>query len=427
VLFRSIKGVNDILPDVIGLWQKVESSARKVFSLYGYEEIRTPIFEQTELFARSIGQTSDIVKKEMYSFTDKKGRAVTLRPEATAPVIRSYIENKEHFRKAITKLYYLGPMFRYERPQKGRSRQFHQIGVEVVGGYSPYTDAEVIEVGYQFFKNIGLGDIVIEINSVGCPECRPRYSKALKTYLEDKIGTFCEDCQDRYQKNILRILDCKVKEDILQLNDAPVVTDHVCEECSEHYKTVQNALNILKVPFTINQKMVRGLDYYTKTVFEIKHGSLGALDAVAAGGRYDNLIHELGGEKKGAVGFAVGMERIILALTERLETGIDTYNLDAYLVSLGDESFKQNFILQDRLRKAGLRIDISYDAKSIKAQMKQADLSKARYTLIRGDNELADNVITVRDMKSGDEKKIKVDDIESWFARNSQRISAVET
>jgi len=415
VLFQSIKGVNDILPDEVGVWQAVEGAARKLFARFGFKEIRTPIFEQTELFTRSIGQTTDIVKKEMYNLIDKKGRNLTLRPEATAPVIRSYIEHKGKFSNQITKLYYIGPMFRYERPQGGRSRQFHQIGVEVVGGNSPHFDAETINLAYQFFKEISLGDVVIEVNSVGCPECRPRYGEALKAYIQKDIDRYCPDCKDRFERNILRILDCKVPEDITLLAGAPTLTEFVCQGCKEHFQKVQEALTTLNVPFKINQKLVRGLDYYTRTVFELRHGALGALDAIGAGGRYDNLTAELGGEPKGAVGFAVGMERIILALHARGVAPKEEFLLDAYMVSIGEAAFKANIGLLNDLRGAGLRGDMDYEAKSIKAQMRQADSFRSRFALIRGDDELASGIVTVKELRAGIEEKVALADLCGWL------------
>lgn len=423
MLFQSIKGVSDILPDEIGVWQAVEEKARQLFARFGFKEIRTPIFEQTELFTRSIGQTTDIVKKEMYNLIDKKGRNLTLRPEATAPVIRSYIEHKGRFASQITKLYYIGPMFRYERPQGGRSRQFHQIGVEVVGGNSPYYDAETVNLAYQFFKEIGLGDVVIEVNSVGCPECRPRYGEALKAYIRKDIDKYCPDCKDRFERNILRVLDCKVPEDIKLLAGAPTLTEFVCQGCKDHFEKVKEALTALNVPFKLNQRLVRGLDYYTKTVFELRHGALGALDAIGAGGRYDNLTAELGGEPKGAVGFAVGMERIVLALNAKGVAPKEEFGLDAYMVSIGEAAFKANIGLLNDLRAAGLRGDMDYEAKSIKAQMRQADSFRSRFALIRGDDELAADIVTVKELKAGTEEKVALGKVREFLQAKTGRTS----
>lgn len=421
MLFQSIKGVNDILPDEVGVWQAVEETARKIFARFGFKEIRTPIFEQTELFTRSIGQTTDIVKKEMYNLIDKKGRNLTLRPEATAPVIRSYIEHKGKFGNQITKLYYIGPMFRYERPQGGRSRQFHQIGVEFVGGNSPHGDAETINLAYQFFKGIGLGDVVIEVNSVGCPECRPRYGESLKAYIQKDIDKYCPDCKDRFERNILRVLDCKVPEDITLLAGAPTLTEFVCQGCKGHFDMVQEALAALRVPFKVNRKLVRGLDYYTRTVFELRHGALGALDAIGAGGRYDNLTAELGGEPKGAVGFAAGMERIILALHAKGVAPQEEFSLDSYMVSIGEAAFKANIGLLNDLRASGLRGDMDYEAKSIKAQMRQADSFKARFALIRGDDELTAGLVTVKELKAGKEEKVSLAAVVEFLKEKTQK------
>ncbi|HRZ86603.1 MAG TPA: histidine--tRNA ligase [bacterium] len=415
MLFQSIKGVSDILPGEVWMWQAVEADARGLFGRFGFREIRTPIFEQTELFTRSIGQTTDIVKKEMYNLVDKKGRSLTLRPEGTAPVIRAYIEHKGALPAQVSKLYYTGPMFRYERPQGGRSRQFHQIGTEIIGGNSPCYDAESINVAYLFFKEIGLGDVVIEINSVGCPECRPRYGEALQSHIRKDLDKYCPDCKERFDRNILRVLDCKVPGDIALLAGAPLVTDHICEHCSDHFSKVKDTLDSLGVPYRLNPKLVRGLDYYTRTVFELRHNALGALDAIGAGGRYDNLTAELGGEPKGAVGFAVGMERIILALKARSAIAEKEFNLDLFMVSIGDAAFKENVALLNSLRTAGFGGDMDYEAKSIKAQMRQADAHKARFALIRGDDELKAGIVTAKDLKAGCEEKVNVGSLAEWL------------
>ncbi|NQT30285.1 MAG: histidine--tRNA ligase, partial [Candidatus Saganbacteria bacterium] len=305
------RGTKDILPEETSLWQYLEQTCRQIFDLYNYSEIRTPIFEKTELFTRSIGQTTDIVSKEMYEFKDRKGRSLTLRPEETAPVVRACVENNLISLDKITKLYYIGPMFRYERPQAGRQRQFHQAGVEVFGSADPLVDAEVILLNMQLFDALGLKNLEVDINSVGCKKCRPEYQKKLKTYFKNNIKHMCVECQERFEKNPLRILDCKEVKCQKFVNDAPASIDMLCPECSEHFAKVIEYLKEAGCNFKINNRLVRGLDYYTKTSFEIVSNQLGAQNAVSGGGRYDTLVAELGGKSIPAVGFAIGLERVI--------------------------------------------------------------------------------------------------------------------
>src|SRR5664279_751787 len=312
-----VKGFNDILPGEVEKWQHIEASARQVFGLYGFSEIRIPIIEKTELFCRSIGDATDIVEKEMYSFVDKGENSVTLRPEGTAGVMRAFIEHKLYAQDPVAKLYYLGPMFRYERPQKGRYRQFHQIGAEITGVHDPLADAQVLNMLVQFFREIGLVEPQLQVNSLGCPECRPAYRAALIEFLDKHVDALCDDCRRRLSTNPLRALDCKVPNCIEATFGAPSMLDNLCSACDDHFASVRRYLDLTETPYSINPRMVRGLDYYTRTTFEMVTGQLGSQSAVAAGGRYDGLISQLGGPAIPGIGFAMGVERVALLLGEK--------------------------------------------------------------------------------------------------------------
>ncbi len=401
--YQAIRGTYDILPGESELWQKIEAAARDVFARFHFSEIRTPIFEATELFTRSIGQSTDIVTKEMYTFPDKKDRSLTLRPEATVCVIRALVEHSEMFQNLPQKLYYCGPMFRYEKPQSGRNRQFHQIGVEAVGSYQPGMDAEVIGLVGFLFEALGIRGVLTEINSVGCAQCRPAYTKDLKDYLALLVKDLCEDCRQRFEKNPLRVFDCKNGTCQDKVKDAPVLLDRICAACAEHFQKLREILDAGAVEYKINKRLVRGIDYYTKTTFEFRHAALGAQDAIAAGGRYDNLVQELGGPATGAVGFALGVERTVMAMKQA--GGEMPYaGPDAVLVSLGLEAYLANVGLCRELRREGFRVDMDHEGKSMKAQMRQADKWKARYVLIRGENELKKGEMVIKDMQAGTEK-----------------------
>jgi histidyl-tRNA synthetase len=389
--------MNDILPGEVATWQELEQTARRIFHSYGFSEIRVPVVEKTELFCRSIGESTDIVEKEMYTFTDKGGTSLTLRPEGTAPVMRAFIEHKLHAQDPVAKLYYLGPMFRYERPQKGRYRQFHQIGAEVIGLDDPRCDAQVLTMLADYFAAVGITDVQLQINSLGCPQCRPGYRQALVDFLATRLEGLCEDCRRRWQSNPLRVLDCKVPACKEATADAPSVLDHLCSGCSDHFAAVQGYLTDLGTGFAINARMVRGLDYYTKTTFEMVTGSLGAQNAVAAGGRYDGLIQDLGGPALPGIGFAMGVERLVLLKGgEQLPS-----RLDCFLATLGDAAARQGFLLTHQLLRAGLQVDTDFEGKSLKAQMRRAGKLGARFTAILGGDELAAGRVQLRDMDAG--------------------------
>ena len=408
VEIKAIRGFNDILPDEIGKWQFVEKIAREVFEGFGYSEIRIPILERTELFSRGIGEATDIVEKEMYTFTDRSGNSLTLRPEATASMARAYLEHQLHTFDPVAKLYCMGPMFRYERPQKGRYRQFYQIDAEVFGVENPMVDAEVILMLIHFLKKVGLEKLELQINTLGCGACRPRYRDALKKFLEKKSFQLCEDCQRRLQTNPLRIFDCKVETCQGVIADAPRAVDFICEECQQHFDKVKEYLKMAGLDFVINPKMVRGLDYYTRTAFEVVSYQLGSQNAVTGGGRYDNLFQEIGGLDVPGIGFAVGMERLVSLLPKR--KGFIQYP-DLFIAALGEETCKWAYQTVNQLHLQGIRAELDYEGKSLKSQMRRANKLKARYVLIMGEEELKKGRAVLRNMETKSQEDIPVGDL----------------
>jgi len=405
VAISAIKGFNDILPADVGKWQHIEATARKVFGLHGFSEIRVPIMEKTELFARSIGDVTDIVEKEMYSFTDKGENRVTLRPEGTAGVMRSLIENKLYAHDSVNKLYYMGPMFRYERPQKGRYRQFHQIGAEITGVADPKVDAQVLTMLCQFFDELGIREPSLEINSLGCADCRPAYREVLKDFLREKLASLCDDCRRRFESNPLRALDCKAQGCKDATAAAPAMLDHLCSPCDDHFAAVKHFLETVGTTYRINSRMVRGLDYYTRTTFELVTGLLGSQSAVAAGGRYDGLISDLGGPSLPGIGFAMGVERIALLLAEEKFESCP----DLFIVALGSQAQEAAFGIMCRLQQLGLAVEIDYEGKSMKSQMRRADKLACRYTLIIGETEIAAGKAPLKEMSSGSQLEVELD------------------
>ncbi len=393
----AIKGFNDILPEETGRWQYIEQTARRVFELNGFAEIRVPVLEKTELFCRSIGDATDIVEKEMYSFTDKGGNSVTMRPEGTASVMRSLIENKLYALDPVSKLYYMGPMFRYERPQKGRYRQFHQIGAEVTGINDPSIDAQVLNMLCSFFREIGLTEPQLHINSLGCPQCRPAYRAALVEFLESRLSNLCEDCKRRFSANPLRALDCKVPGCAEATAGAPAMIEHLCGECDSHFSKVKHYLELTGTKYQINPRMVRGLDYYTRTTFELVTGLLGSQSAVAAGGRYDGLVSELGGPAVPGIGFAMGVERVALLLGER----DFSRQPDLFIATMGEAERDAAFRLLAQLQQVGIWVEMDYEGKSLKSQMRRADKLKARFSVVLGSNEIASNRAAIKRMADG--------------------------
>lgn len=403
------RGTIDILPSEAKRWSALESALREVCALYGYGEIRTPIFEHTELFARGIGSDTDVVEKEMYTFVDRGERSLTLRPEGTAGAVRAYLERRLDAEAQPVKLFYVGPMFRYERPQAGRARQFHQLGVECIGSADAGADVEVIALLAALFRRIGLNDFDIHLNSIGCPKCRPAYVEKLREALTPARSSLCKSCQDRFERNTLRVLDCKRDTCRELTKDAPIMLEHLCDECDEHFQQVRTYLDDIGIKYTINTRLVRGLDYYTRTVFEFVSPHLGAQDALGGGGRYDGLVETLGGQPTPAVGFAAGMERILLATeANAVATGPQ---LDAYVATLGDEGRRAGIALAERLRAAGLRVELDYMDRSLKAQMRQANRHGAHVVLIVGDDEAKAGTVQVRDMRTGDERAVDRDKV----------------
>jgi histidyl-tRNA synthetase len=414
VSITGIKGMNDILPGDIETWQHLEEQARKVFGAFGYREIRVPVAEKTELFCRSIGETTDIVEKEMYTFTDKGGTSMTLRPEGTAPVMRAFIQHKLHALDPVSKLYYIGPMFRHERPQKGRYRQFHQIGAEVIGIDDPKIDAQVLAMLSHYFMTTKIPDVSLQINSLGCPGCRPTYREALIDFLEQRLSCLCADCQRRYISNPLRVLDCKVPGCKEVTVEAPAMLDNLCIGCETHFNQVKGHLDALEVDYTVNPRMVRGLDYYTRTTFEMVTGSLGAQNAVAAGGRYDGLIRDLGGPELPGIGFAIGLERLALMLGEQ---SVQPPRPELFIATLGEAATNAGFALLTRLQRRGIPVEMEYTGKSLKAQLRRADKIKARRVLIIGEDELQRGVSQLRYMDESRQEEVELDSLESLLSK----------
>jgi histidyl-tRNA synthetase len=392
-----------------------------VLDNHGYHEISTPIFEQTELFIRGIGQLTDIVEKEMYTFQDKKGRSLTLRPEGTAPVVRSYLENNLG-REGLQKLYYKGPMFRYERPQAGRYRQFEQIGVELIGSQAPIADAEVITIGTTICEQLGIQDLTVAINSVGCAVCRPVIREQLKTFIVSSLKHLCEDCNRRYSSNPLRILDCKKEHCQTYFAGLPSSISVLCHECADHLSSVLEFLDSAQVKYHVDPFLVRGLDYYTKTAFEIRSDKLGAQNAICGGGRYDELIKELGGQKTPAFGFAFGVERMLMVLKQQeVQPAVRSTAPFVYFVSIGNVAARKAFLFRNKLCSLGIRADIDLENRSLKAQFKKADALKATYVCVIGEEEIAKNQCLLKNMATGKQEQVGFKDLEKKIGSLSEK------
>ena len=411
MLTNAPRGTKDILPDTVGDWLYVEDNIRSLCRRFGYQEIRTPMFEHTELFQRGIGEGTDVVDKEMYTFTDRGDRSITLRPENTASAVRAYLQNKLYAENALTKLFYIGSMFRYDRPQAGRMREFHQFGVEAIGESNPAVDAEIILLAMKLLQGLGLNDLELYINSVGCPTCRAKYRTMLQDFFRDKLDDICEDCRSRFDRAPMRILDCKKDAEKPYMKDAPKITDCLCDECSDHFQKLQKHLTKAGVKFELDPRLVRGLDYYTKTAFEVKYPPLGAQSAVAGGGRYDGLIEEMGGNPTPAVGFATGLERVLLALEKQGLLPDNNRSVDVYVVALGEAAQEEAFKLVMDLRDAGFSAAVDYAGRSMKAQMKQANKLGAKFAAIMGDDELSEGVVMLRDMAGSEQEKVPVNEL----------------
>ena len=408
---RAVKGTNDVLPSESHKLQFVEGKMLEVAGLYGYNEIRVPVFEHTEVFLRSVGDTTDVVQKEMYTFDDKGGRSITLRPELTAGVVRSAIEKGLVNGALPVKVCYIGSCYRYEKPQAGRLREFHQFGVECIGAASPNADAEVISLARQVLMSVGIEKISLEINSIGCPECRKDYHKALKEYFTANTDRLCDTCLERLERNPMRILDCKSPVCSEIAAGAPVVTDYLCEECREHFEGVKANLEAMGISYTVNPHIVRGLDYYTRTVFEFISGDIGAQSTVCGGGRYDGLISQMGGPQTASLGFGMGIERLMLVLENQKIALPEAAKTDLYIAPLGDKAQLTASSLCAKLRGDGFRVETDICGRGLKAQMKFADKTGAKFTMVIGDNEIANSGAELKNMRTGEAFPVKFDSL----------------
>lgn len=412
MLTKAPRGTKDIIPAEAYKWNYLEEKFRDLCRLYGYEEIRTPVFEHTELFKRGVGDTTDIVQKEMYTFKDRGDRDLTLKPEGTAGVIRAFIENKMYAETQPTKLFYITPCFRYERPQSGRQRQFHQFGVEAIGSDAPSLDAEVISLAMQFLGEAGLNDLTVSINSVGCPVCREDYNRLLKDYLAAKARVLCDLCNDRRDKNPMRVIDCKNETCQANIVDIPLMADHLCDNCKDHFDQLKSYLDEMEIKYVVDKKIVRGLDYYKRTAFEIISNDLGAQSTVCGGGRYDGLVEQIGGPSGySGIGFGLGAERLLLTLEANgVEIGNPNHT-DIFVVTIGDKAKLKSFSILKDLRENHISADKDHLDRSLKAQFKYSNKINAKYTIVIGDDELDKDKATLKNMETGDQKLIKISEL----------------
>ncbi|MEJ2191801.1 MAG: histidine--tRNA ligase [Nitrospirota bacterium] len=411
--YKAVKGMQDILPPDVYVWQAVEDAARRVFRAFGFHEMRPPVLESTDVFTRSIGESTDIVEKEMYTFQDKGGRSISLRPEGTASVVRAYVEHHLQSEPSPQKYYYMGPMFRYERPQKGRLRQFYQLGAEAFGVAEPGMDAEVISMVWTFLGEVGLGSLSLEVNSIGCRRCRPAYTAALREYFSEKLPLLCPDCQRRHERNPLRIFDCKVPACVELRKGAPRVSDFLCGDCRVHFAALRGYLEDLGIPYRVSPEMVRGLDYYTRTTFELTTERLGAQNAVAAGGRYDRLVKEFGGPDVPAMGFALGVERLVALIRE--ERAVSPPRPELFVACLGQEASREALKMAQALRGQGVWVETGYEGASLKSQLRRADRFGAGLVFIIGEDELARGQVGWKDMARGTSGEVPMGEALRFF------------
>lgn len=414
---QALKGTHDILPEEVYKWDYMEGVIRDVCARYGYKEIRTPIIEATELFQRGIGDTTDVVTKEMYTFTDRGNRSVTLRPENTASAVRAYLEHKMYGDQQVHKMFYIGSMFRYDRPQAGRYREFHQFGLEVLGASSPLADAEVIAMACEIFHRLGLKDLDLHLNSIGDKNCRPAYRRKLIEFFEGKKDQLCDDCRERLYKNPLRILDCKEEGCKKASIGAPEITDYLCDDCHKKFEAVKHYLDGLGISYTVDPRLVRGLDYYTNTAFEIQYPPLGAQSAVCGGGRYDGLVEEIGGPSTPGIGFAIGLERLLLALEMQNLIPAPKAQKRVYIAALGEDAVAEGFKIQEELRGLGVLTDMDLQGRSLKGQMKQAGKLDSQFTVIIGSNELEKGAAAVKNMADGTQKDIPFAEVAGYISK----------
>lgn len=414
---QALRGTQDILPNDIYKWSYMENIIRDLCALYGYGEIRTPIFEETKLFLRGIGDTTDVVTKEMYTFEDRGGRSITLRPENTASAVRAFLEHKLYGDQGVHKLFYIGSMFRYDRPQAGRYREFHQFGVEILGASSPLADVEVIVLAYRLFQKLGLQNLELRINSIGDKNCRNAYKKELISYYESQKDMLCEDCKQRLYKNPLRLLDCKEDNCKILAKNAPVITNYLCEECHNKFEKVKSGLTALHISYVVDPGLVRGLDYYTNTAFEIQYPPLGAQSAICGGGRYDKLVEEMGGPDVPGIGFAVGLERLLLALEGQNLIPNCPQKSSVYIVALGEKAEIEGLKIQGELREKGVMTYMDLQEKSLKGQMKQAGKVQSIYAVIIGENEIEQGKATVKHMQTGEQNEISFSQVADYISQ----------
>lgn len=414
---QALKGTHDILPEEVYKWDYMEGVIRDVCARYGYKEIRTPIIEATELFQRGIGDTTDVVTKEMYTFTDRGNRSVTLRPENTASAVRAYLEHKMYGDQQVHKMFYIGSMFRYDRPQAGRYREFHQFGLEVLGASSPLADAEVIAMACEIFHKLGLRDLDLYLNSIGDKNCRPAYRQKLIEFFEGKKDQLCDDCRERLYKNPLRILDCKEEGCKKASVGAPEITDYLCDDCHAKFEAVKHYLDGLGISYTVDPRLVRGLDYYTNTAFEIQYPPLGAQSAVCGGGRYDGLVEEIGGPSTPGIGFAIGLERLLLALEMQNLIPAPKSQKRVYIAALGEDAVAEGFKIQEELRGLGVLTDMDLQGRSLKGQMKQAGKLDSQFTVIIGSNELEKGAAAVKNMADGTQEDIPFAEVAGYISK----------
>ena len=411
MLTNAPKGTKDILPSQVYRWQYVEQAFRDLAAVYGFKEIRTPVFEHTELFARGVGDTTDIVEKQMYTFEDYAKRSVSLKPEGTASVVRAFVEHKQYAEVQPTKYYYIIPCFRYEKPQSGRLREFHQFGVEVFGTDSMMADAEVISIGRDFLDKMGIKDVELRINSIGCPECRKTHREALRAFLKDKFDDLCDTCKGRYDRNPLRILDCKSEVCQGLALGAPVMLDYVCDACADAFEALKANLDALEIDYVVDSGIVRGLDYYTKTAFEFVSSRIGAQGTVCGGGRYDHLIEQLGGPPIPGVGFGLGIERLLMVMEANgVEIPAETPT-DVFVVVMGEQAKAFGLSLTKKLRSQGIRAEMDALSRNVKGQFKYADRLRARWAVVIGDDELASGTVTLKNMTTAEQKSVSVDSL----------------
>lgn len=411
MLTNAPKGTKDMMPNQAYKWHYVEKKWKEICDNYGFKEIRTPMFEHTELFQRGIGDTTDVVQKEMYTFNDHGNRSITLKPEGTSPAVRAFIEHKQYAEVQPIKIYYDIPCFRYEKPQSGRLRQFHQFGIETFGTPNMMADAEIICLGYDFLTGMGIKDITLEINSVGCPECRAKHRAALKEFLLPKYDQLCDTCKTRFDKNPMRILDCKSPIDQELVQGAPMMIDFLCDECKNDFDELQKNLDAMGIEYVVNPKIVRGLDYYTKTAFEFVTNSLGAQGTVCGGGRYDNLVEEVGGPPIPGVGFGLGKERLLMLMEANGVEIPEPEGVSVFIAIIGDRAKDYGLKLLRDLRSKGVKAEIDTLGRNIKGQFKYSDRLNSKYTVVIGDNELDEGIVQVKDMAKSQQKAVKLEDL----------------